>query len=219
MERRDFLKFALGAVAGAAAFAASATAAPLMPQPLNEDAKLPANPDAQPAVTSKEEAEQPHAGRSALGPWPRPRLGSPPRLGSTRLGLAQTPPLGLAPPPLLGLPPPLAVVWRRRYYRRRYSVSRQRQIATRVEGGISRLLCFSNRRHKRAKQKPRSRGVLPFLRHAPISSGSVHSARPCRRGTRAHGAPRRPARAMTGPDAHTTGAGRTTTTRLATQAP
>ena len=57
MERRDFLKFALGAVAGAAAFAASATAAPLMPQPLNEDAKLPTNPDVEPAVTSREEAD------------------------------------------------------------------------------------------------------------------------------------------------------------------
>ena len=57
MERRDFLKFALGAIAGAAAVAASATAAPLMPQPLDEDAKLPANPDAQPAVTSKDEAD------------------------------------------------------------------------------------------------------------------------------------------------------------------
>lgn len=54
MERRDFLKFALGVIAGAAAFAASAQAAPLMPQPLNDDAKL---PEAQPAVTSKEESE------------------------------------------------------------------------------------------------------------------------------------------------------------------
>jgi hypothetical protein len=58
MERRDFLKFALGAVAGAAAFAASATAAPLMPQPLNEDAKLPTGPDAEPAVTSQDEADR-----------------------------------------------------------------------------------------------------------------------------------------------------------------
>lgn len=58
MERRDFLKFALGAVAGAAALAASARAAPLMPQPLNENDKLPGDPDAQPAVTSKEEADR-----------------------------------------------------------------------------------------------------------------------------------------------------------------
>ena len=57
MERREFLKIAAGVLAGATAFAASVQAAPLMPQPLNEDAKLPENP-AQPAVTSKEEAEQ-----------------------------------------------------------------------------------------------------------------------------------------------------------------
>ena len=58
MERRDFLKYALGVAAGAAAFVASAQAAPLMPQPLNEDAKLPANPDAQPAVTSGDEVDR-----------------------------------------------------------------------------------------------------------------------------------------------------------------
>ena len=57
MERREFLKFAAGMAAGLAAFTAGAQAAPLMPQPLNEDAKLPQNP-AEPAVTSKEEADQ-----------------------------------------------------------------------------------------------------------------------------------------------------------------
>ena len=57
MERREFLKLAAGALAGVTALAAAAQAAPLMPQPLNEDAKLPEN-QAQPAVTSKEEAEQ-----------------------------------------------------------------------------------------------------------------------------------------------------------------
>ncbi len=57
MERREFLRIAAGVLAGATAFAATAQAAPLMPQPLNEDAKLPQNA-AQPAVTSKEEAEQ-----------------------------------------------------------------------------------------------------------------------------------------------------------------
>jgi hypothetical protein len=56
MERRDFLKFVLGAAAGAAALVASAQAAPLMPQPL--DAKLPVNPDAQPAVTSGDEVDR-----------------------------------------------------------------------------------------------------------------------------------------------------------------
>jgi len=46
MERRDFLKVALGVAAGAAAFAASLRAAPLMPQPLADDGRLPANPEA-----------------------------------------------------------------------------------------------------------------------------------------------------------------------------
>jgi hypothetical protein len=56
MERREFLKIVAGAAAGLAAFATGVQAAPLMPQPLNEDAKLPQSP-AQPAVTSKEEAD------------------------------------------------------------------------------------------------------------------------------------------------------------------
>lgn len=57
MERRDFLKIAFGVAAGAAAFAASANAAPLAPHPLNEDARLPGTPDAHPAVTTGEEVE------------------------------------------------------------------------------------------------------------------------------------------------------------------
>ena len=57
MERREFLKIAAGVAAGVAALAATAQAAPLMPRPLNEDAKLPENP-AQPAVTSKDEADR-----------------------------------------------------------------------------------------------------------------------------------------------------------------
>ena len=44
MERRHFLKLAFGFAAGAAALAASAQAAPLMPQPL--EGPLPVNPDA-----------------------------------------------------------------------------------------------------------------------------------------------------------------------------
>jgi hypothetical protein len=80
MERREFLKIAVGAAAGIAAFAATAQAAPLMPQPLNEDAKLPENP-AQPAVTSKEETDrlQPeevrggHGGRGRHRGWGRGR--------------------------------------------------------------------------------------------------------------------------------------------------
>jgi len=56
MERRHFLKLALGFVAGGAALAAGAQAAPLMPAPL--DSKLPANPDAQPAVASGDEVDR-----------------------------------------------------------------------------------------------------------------------------------------------------------------
>jgi hypothetical protein len=57
MERRHFLKLAVGAVAGAAALAASAQAAPLLPQPLSKDQLPPGNQDARPAVTSKGEVE------------------------------------------------------------------------------------------------------------------------------------------------------------------
>ncbi|AWM01875.1 twin-arginine translocation signal domain-containing protein [Bradyrhizobium amphicarpaeae] len=59
MERRNFLKFALGLTAGAAAFAATAQAAPLSPQPVGDPARMPqGNPDARPAVTSSEEADR-----------------------------------------------------------------------------------------------------------------------------------------------------------------
>lgn len=58
MERREFLKIAAGIAAGVAAVAATANAAPLMPQPLNEGAKLPKNPEAQPAVTSGDEVDR-----------------------------------------------------------------------------------------------------------------------------------------------------------------
>jgi hypothetical protein len=57
MERREFFKIATGVGAGIAALAATAQAAPLMPQLLNEDAKRPEN-RAQPAVTSQEEADR-----------------------------------------------------------------------------------------------------------------------------------------------------------------
>jgi len=57
MERRDFLKLAFGFAAGAAALAASAQAAPLMPQPLNDDGRFPADSDAHPAVTSGDEVD------------------------------------------------------------------------------------------------------------------------------------------------------------------
>lgn len=58
MERRHFLKLAFGFAAGGVALAASAQAAPLMPAGLADDAKLPADKDIQPAVTSGEEVEQ-----------------------------------------------------------------------------------------------------------------------------------------------------------------
>ena len=58
MERRHFLGLALGLVAGTA-FAASAKAAPVSPQPLAGSGGLPmTNQDAHPAVTSSEEVEQ-----------------------------------------------------------------------------------------------------------------------------------------------------------------
>lgn len=79
MERRNFLKLALGMTAGAAAFAATAAqAAPLSPQPLGDAARTPqGNPDAHPAVTTSEEAaklapEQVHwRGRGRHWGWRR----------------------------------------------------------------------------------------------------------------------------------------------------
>jgi hypothetical protein len=58
MERRHFLKLAFGFAAGAAALAASAQAAPLMPQPLAGNGQLPADQNAHPAVTSGEEVDR-----------------------------------------------------------------------------------------------------------------------------------------------------------------
>jgi hypothetical protein len=58
MERRDFLKLAFGFAAGGMALAASARAAPLMPHALVEGDPLPANSDAQPAVTSGDEVDR-----------------------------------------------------------------------------------------------------------------------------------------------------------------
>ena len=58
MERRHFLKVALGVAAGAAALATSVEAAPLAPQPLVAGGTPPpANEAARPAVTSAAEAE------------------------------------------------------------------------------------------------------------------------------------------------------------------
>ena len=61
MERRDFLKFALGVAASAAALSAGAQAAPLAPHSLNDDALRAASPearaDARPAVTTEDEVD------------------------------------------------------------------------------------------------------------------------------------------------------------------
>src|SRR6476469_957713 len=58
MERRHFLKLAFGFAAGAAALAASARAAPLVPHPLAEDGPLPpSTADARPAVPTGDAVE------------------------------------------------------------------------------------------------------------------------------------------------------------------
>ena len=56
MERRHFLKLAVGFAAGAAALAASARAAPLAPHPLQRNGR-PGNADADPAVTTESEVD------------------------------------------------------------------------------------------------------------------------------------------------------------------
>jgi len=59
MERRHFLKLAAGFAAGAVALAATVEAAPLSPQPLARDRRLPSGPaDVHPAVTSEAEVGQ-----------------------------------------------------------------------------------------------------------------------------------------------------------------
>jgi hypothetical protein len=58
MERRHFLKVAIGFAAGAAALAATAHAAPLSLHPLVPDGGLPPENDVHPAVTSDAEVEQ-----------------------------------------------------------------------------------------------------------------------------------------------------------------
>jgi hypothetical protein len=58
MERRDFLKIALGVTVGVAALAASAQAAPLMPQAPHHGSAPGMAPQVQPAVTTTEEISQ-----------------------------------------------------------------------------------------------------------------------------------------------------------------
>ena len=58
MERRYFLKLAVGIAAGTAALAAASQAAPLSPRPLAGNERLqPANEDVHPAVTTEAELE------------------------------------------------------------------------------------------------------------------------------------------------------------------
>src|SRR4051794_821396 len=58
MERRNFLKLAIGVAAGAAAFTTAAQAAPLSPQSL-DPARVPqSNPAPHPEVPTREEAAQ-----------------------------------------------------------------------------------------------------------------------------------------------------------------
>ena len=59
MERRDFLKIAVGVAAGGVALAATAQAAPLMPQALDHSSAPEGNGrPLQPAVTTSEEVNQ-----------------------------------------------------------------------------------------------------------------------------------------------------------------
>jgi hypothetical protein len=72
MERRNFLKLAIGAAAGAAALTTAAQAAPLSPQPIDGPAGAPgANVDIRPAVTGSEEIAQlkPEEVRWGHGHW------------------------------------------------------------------------------------------------------------------------------------------------------
>jgi len=58
MERRDFLKLAVGLAAGAATLAASAQAAPLAPQPLLDSGRPSVSEDVHPGVTSSDEVDR-----------------------------------------------------------------------------------------------------------------------------------------------------------------
>jgi hypothetical protein len=86
MERRDFLKIALGAAGGAAALAATAQAAPLSPHPLVEEGRQSATQDA-PSRRHQRERGRPGLARggalvaTALAPPPRPPLAPRPPPG------------------------------------------------------------------------------------------------------------------------------------------
>lgn len=77
MERRNFLKLAFGVVAGAAAIAASAQAAPLLPQAVEAPSISPRGEAIRPAVTSSEEIAQlrPEQVRWGHGHWHRRHWG------------------------------------------------------------------------------------------------------------------------------------------------
>jgi hypothetical protein len=72
MERRDFLKLAVGLAVGTAALVTAAQAAPLMAPPLTTDGRLQrSNQDVRPAVTSEAELEhlKPEQVRWGHGHW------------------------------------------------------------------------------------------------------------------------------------------------------
>jgi hypothetical protein len=58
MERRHFLKIAVGVAAGAAALGAAAQAAPLMPHPLQDSRPPTGSPEVRPAVTTADEVDR-----------------------------------------------------------------------------------------------------------------------------------------------------------------
>lgn len=77
MERREFLKVAVGFAAGAAALAASAQAAPLMPDASNAK-DLPPDLKAQPAIAGQHDLDNAHVDEVRWGRrrgWGRRRWG------------------------------------------------------------------------------------------------------------------------------------------------
>ena len=115
MERRHFLKLALGFAAGAAALAAGAEAeaAPLAPQPLAKDLPPPGDAEARPAVTTDEEVDrlspdQVRWGRGRGRGWGRRGWG----YGRRRWGWRRR--------RYWGYRRRVRRRWRRRYWRRRY---------------------------------------------------------------------------------------------------
>ncbi len=110
MERREFLKVAMGFAAGAAAFASAAKAAPLMPPPDALNAKGPPQDlEAQPAVADPRDLDQAHVEEVR---WGRRR-----GWGRRRWGFRRRRFFGYRRRRFFGF---RRRRWRRRFYRRRY---------------------------------------------------------------------------------------------------